>query len=766
MKTDIFSNGSAIFLILTTGFSTTTEARHSHKHGNFIGRIMGRPAARSGSSFTLAATGCKIQTSALGPQVLTYPSDFVPTLPAVTKVADLAGCHGEDCDLLSVTNVTTALSGPTPAPKAHVQTLDLQQQAVIAPAGRRHRSHHTRTVGNNALTTRIDTSDPLATSGEYCPTSLSVSPVTKFWSPVIISSTPRVLPREPNSDIEGASENFTAEYAEEDPSQRREPRDGTQHQGVLVPRQDGGYRSFVLGGFSSPSSTGVQSVAMASMTAYGGLPTLKSTTSPTSSSVSTTSSKTSSAAPTLSATASPICPDGNGTRYNSISGIEYQIVCDVDYKGSDWPFQLVNNFPECILKCDAWNYNHHEVQCIAALFVPSRAEYPNNCYLKSKLVNPSPANILVQGAIRLGFVHAISSSLGPSSAPLSPASPISQSASSSSTAQISASPTKIPTGGVTYAYGKTIIEPKVASSHLHGPTQNTPTHQYLDLKVPTGIKLSTNLLKVGVNGDLTTGYGISGQTGNLEVNISTQSHLSPLTETPHLSRDGGRGGMVNGEHLFIFCDTGSYSTTTSTSDGNFLGFVSSSVATDVGMNGLSKKVLNLQDGIGGWSDNAGRMRGFAPLTAGEMAYNQEMQGAGQRYAVWPESDIIPLDATTGIIYAPIIYDNVNRQTKAAVFTYTGATLLTITAGGKGGPVAQRTVDKMFEQDEVEWGCAGGIRSWGPSGIGGDDGKVYLFGGVAGGLLLARTTPAKVADKNSVSIPYLNLLDRLLTFIQV
>ena len=208
--------------------------------------------------------------------------------------------------------------------------------------------------------------------------------------------------------------------------------------------------------------------------------------------------------------------------------------------------------------------------------------------------------------------------------------------------------------------------------------------------------------------------------------------------------------MVNGEHLFIFCDTGSYSTTTATKNGNFLGFVSSSVATDVGMKGLSGGALNLQDGIGEWSDNSGRLRGFAPLTEGEMAYNQVLQGQGQRYAIWPESDIIPLDATTGIIYAPIVYDNVNEVTKAAVFTYTGATLLTITAGGKGGPVAQRTVDKVFQQDEIEWGCSGGIRSWGPSGIGGDDGQVYLFGIIAGGILLGRTSPAHVADVNSVS----------------
>ena len=199
----------------------------------------------------------------------------------------------------------------------------------------------------------------------------------------------------------------------------------------------------------------------------------------------------------------------------------------------------------------------------------------------------------------------------------------------------------------------------------------------------------------------------------------------------------------------MFCDTGSYTTTTDTSNGNFLGFVSSSVAIDVGMNGLNGNPLTLQDGIGQWSDNTGRMRSLSPLTQGEEAYNQVMQGQGGRYAIWPESSLIPLDATTALIYAPIVYDNVNTATKAAVFTYTGATLLKITAGGKGGPAAVRANVKIFDQDEVEWGCAGGVRSWGPSGIGGDDGSVYLFGNVNGGILLARTSPDNVADRDSV-----------------
>ena len=502
------------------------------------------------------------------------------------------------------------------------------------------------------------------------------------------------------------------------------------HPNIVLPRQDNGYQSFVLGGFSSPTS--------------------------------------SAAAPGVSPLS--VCPASNGTTFTSAAGIDYEIVCDVDYPDNDHPFELVDSFAGCVQKCDAYNFNHHHVQCFAALFVPSREGYANDCYLKSSTANPRAATLQIQGAVRLGYAK---SSTSPSAPVLSPASAEIASMTAygggpglsftttstflttpSNTSPISVSnppsESNISTPGVTYASGDSVVDPKVISSHLHGPTQNMPTKQYLDVKAPPSITLPKSLLKVGVNSNLTTGYGLSPETGVLQVNSSTQAYLSPITGSTHLSRDGGKGGMISGEHLFIFCDTGSYSTTTSNTKGKFLGFVSSSVAIDVGMNGLNGKALHLQDGIGEWSDNVGRMRGFAPLTIGEVAYNLAMQGQGQRYAVWPESSLIPLDAKTGMIYAPVVYDNVNEETKAAVFTYTGTTLLTITAGGKGGPIAQRSVDKIFDQDEVEWGCAGGIRGWGASGIGGNDGYVYLFGRVGGGILLARVSPADIADRDSVS----------------
>ena len=461
---------------------------------------------------------------------------------------------------------------------------------------------------------------------------------------------------------------------------------------------------------------------------------------------------------TSSSASTSLCPSGNGTSYTSKANDKYKIICDVDYFSRDLPFQLANTFDDCVSACNAYNTKAGSIQCIAALFVPSRVGDTDNCYLKYSIDNPSAATMAIEGALLVTSSTSSSSSSTSTSKTSTTSSSLTTSSTTSSRSSTSTSSKATATTvagsqpGVTYASGNSVVVPKTSSTKLHGPSVNTPSKQYVQVPKPLTqslLTLSTSLLTVGVNGDLSTNYDISINSGYLDVNITTQSYLSSLSTTPHLSRDGGRGGYLNGQHLFIFCDTGSYSATTASTNGNFLGFTSSSVAVDVGMNGLSGKALNIQDGIGAWSDNAGRQRSFSPLTRGEEAYNQVMQGMGQRYAIWPESAIIPLDATSALIYAPIVYDNVNQNTKAAVFTYTGATLLKLTAGGKGGPVATRINKKIFDQGEVEWGCAGGIRSWGASGIGGDDGSVYIFGNVNGGILLARTSPSDVADRDSV-----------------
>lgn len=255
--------------------------------------------------------------------------------------------------------------------------------------------------------------------------------------------------------------------------------------------------------------------------------------------------------------------------------------------------------------------------------------------------------------------------------------------------------------------------------------------------------------QIGPNANLITQYPLyTNGTGAFTLTPDMIANLAPVKYQPGLSRDGGKGGTLNGVKMFIFADTGISSPATSTTLGSFEGFVSNSVAVDVGMNGANGQALSIQDGISQWSNDAGTMRGFLPMTTGEQAYNSKNAGNGQRYAIWPESSIIPLTNTTAALYAPIIYTNVNYTTGSASFPYVGVTLSTISVPTIGGPVANRVAPLMWGANDVEWGCVGGLRSWGPSGVGGTDGSVYIFGAKTGGLLLAKVAATDIANINA------------------
>jgi hypothetical protein len=295
-----------------------------------------------------------------------------------------------------------------------------------------------------------------------------------------------------------------------------------------------------------------------------------------------------------------------------------------------------------------------------------------------------------------------------------------------------------------------ITIPKVSDIQLLGASKNSPTNRYIAHPPANPIKLASSVLVPGINYDLTGEYQIAGDTGIL-TSSALQTSLEDLSVVPHLSRDGGKGGEINGTHIFIFCDTAGFTTTDATHNGNMVSFVSSSVAVDSGMSGLDGNALTLVDGIGEWQDDVGRLRGYAPMTTGEEAFNIALSGDGYRYAVWPETSLIPLNKTHSIQFASLVYDEVNMTTQDATFTSLGNTLLTVWVDANYGPVAQRTVNRLFNQDEVAWGSMSGIRAWGSSGVGGTDGKVYVFGKTAGddGLLLARTTPSSIADRSQV-----------------
>ena len=99
-----------------------------------------------------------------------------------------------------------------------------------------------------------------------------------------------------------------------------------------------------------------------------------------------------------------------------------------------------------------------------------------------------------------------------------------------------------------------------------------------------------------------------------------------------VSRDGGGGGLVNGDHLIVFSDT-----MTTNSDDQIIGFTSNSVAysdantptslTDFGSNGIPYLGI--------------------PFTANESAWTAATSGS--RMIIWPGSAIAPMpDGVSGV----------------------------------------------------------------------------------------------------------------------
>ncbi|KAF1983748.1 hypothetical protein K402DRAFT_423353 [Aulographum hederae CBS 113979] len=221
-----------------------------------------------------------------------------------------------------------------------------------------------------------------------------------------------------------------------------------------------------------------------------------------------------------------------------------------------------------------------------------------------------------------------------------------------------------------------------------------------------------------------------------------------MQHRPHLSRDGGKGGYLNCESIFVFSDTASYSPVINNVPGEFQGFVATSVAIDLGLNGANGQPLVLRDGVGEWSDDVGRQRGFIPSTTGEQVFNLNMQGYGYRIATWPSSSLIPWNQSHALLYIPIIYDDGNTTGVPPVFTNLGITLAAVSIPTEAGPRADRLSPMLFYPGEVEWGGLGGVRSYGAEGPGGNDGKIYVYGGGRQGLLLGRVDANEILDREA------------------
>jgi hypothetical protein len=144
------------------------------------------------------------------------------------------------------------------------------------------------------------------------------------------------------------------------------------------------------------------------------------------------------------------------------------------------------------------------------------------------------------------------------------------------------------------------------------------------------------------------------------------------------------------------------------------------------------------------------MRGFAPMTEGEEAFNTAMSGSGYRYAIWPESSPILLNSTYALMYASIIYDNVDMNTQQYELSSLGNTLLVVQIDYVYGPTGDRVIAQLFKQGEITYGSLGGFRAWGEDGPGKEDGEIFLFGQVPGGVFAAKTLPSAYQARASYS----------------
>lgn len=431
------------------------------------------------------------------------------------------------------------------------------------------------------------------------------------------------------------------------------------------------------------------------------------------------------------------CSSANGTLILGPNSSIWRLLCDTDFYMQDiYPFFRAATFKDCLSFCD--NYNLVRAgSCAGFVFAPDRVPYDNDCYLKTAVESRIyPATIHLVGAVFEGhrqtstvtedIIVTITSTLAPGQpTPILPPPTFSA--------------VKQESGHI----------PTVVKHVYLGPSVDKPAARYVKHALARPIKLAASILEPGTNINLITGYPLASDTGSWTINdVEAGYKPSSMSITPRISRDGGRGGKINGTSVFIFCDTSTFGEERHSVLGYMNGFVSSSVAVDKDMFGISYKPLTLENPIGQWQDDVGRMRGWVPMTEGEEAFNTAISGDGYRYAVWPNSSPISLNASHAVIYASLVYLEVDMQDQSSPrYTSLGNTLLLVHIDPVYGPHAARLQNQFFTQNEVNWGSLGGIRSWSASGTSDLNGSMYLFGQGSAGILVAKVAATDFEDKS-------------------
>lgn len=429
------------------------------------------------------------------------------------------------------------------------------------------------------------------------------------------------------------------------------------------------------------------------------------------------------------------CGAANGTEFAGNNSI-WTMLCDTDFFSQDiYPFILAKTFEECMQYCEDYNHVHGEGKCAGYVFAPDRVNLENSCYLKSS----------VNGVIYPATIHLIAAVLHPTTAISTWVSPVPASTIASATSATQNEPATIVTpprippeqanSGQEPDNGQ---RPTVTNSTYLGTSVDEVASQYVSHVPAKPQQLAADMLEDSINIDLITNYPLASDTGSWTNSDLGGNPVSEMTVVPRISRDGGRGGNVNGTNIFIFCDTSTYGEDKDPVLGYLNGFVSSSIAVDQDMNALSGKALSLVNSLGQWQDDVGRMRGWVPMTTGEEAFNVAISGRGYRYAVWPNASPVPLNRTHSIMHASLVYLEVDMQDQSSPrYISLGNTLILISIDPVYGPHADRLQNQFFQQNEVSWGSLGGIRAWSSEGQSSLKGNVYVFGQAETGVLIGK-----------------------------
>lgn len=438
------------------------------------------------------------------------------------------------------------------------------------------------------------------------------------------------------------------------------------------------------------------------------------------------------------------CDQANGTTI-SANNSSWTLLCDIDFTAQDiYPFILAKSFQKCMQYCENHNSAGGGSSCAGFVYAPDRSNLDNDCYLKSSVSN----------SVYPATIHLIGATLNPKTTatrwtqPINPINLVPTSTVSSIESIVTppkSNPTTVemslqeePISEATEGTIKSDRVPTITKSTYLGTAVDEVASQYVSHVPSKPQQLAAGLFEPGINTDLITLYPLASDTGAWTGGDVSVDKLANMTVSPRVARDGGRGGNINGTNIFIFCDTSTYGKDADPVLGYFNGFVSSSVAVDENMYALNGQPLKLTNSLGQWQDDVGRMRGWVPMTTGEEAFNTAVSGKGYRYAVWPNSSPIPLNQTHAIMYAPLVYLEVDMQDQSSPrYTSLGNTLLLISIDPVYGPHASRLHSQFFNENEVGWGSLGGVRAWTSDGRGLSTGDIYVFGGVDRGVLIGK-----------------------------